>query len=608
MNRSITLAASIFLFAILNHNCSQAQSFDWVFPTTYYNQIASEPHNLDISSDESEIMFFWTFDDTLVIGNDTLVSRGKRDIYYASIDTLGNYIRAHSEGGYDNDDGIGLLLDGNGNIYTLANFRDSTFVGGTSVDVINSSASSYVAKFDSNWNLLFVNHEVIETPSQGHFAIDSKGNSYISSNGSYTIPNDTSYTGMHLLRYDAQGTFDWHFNAIGNGQVYVDALTIDKEQNIYAGGSFADTAIFDLDTLTADYVGPLNSRKHSYIIKIDSNRNIKWTKMLSQQLTTQGWLSSNTILDMDVMNADLFVAGNYAHGSVFEGDTLVTDYLINGFVAKYDTSGSFKWLTVIKGIPAANVHFIETDTLGNCYIAGVYWNMVQVGSTLLISDAPYGTYVIFIAKLNKNGEVIWATDINSTGGSWPLELKVRKNLKILLSGTSGDTTYFGLDDTLIGLKGFVTQVSHPTNMISGVVFHDINNNGLIDPGEDSLNNVLIEHQPSSTIYKTDSGGEFKVYVDTGSHVIDVTNPPKYYSITTPPVQVNFSGNGQIDTGNLIGLNFPPGITDVSIDLTTTNQRFRAYSGIIKKAYSLPLPSICPNTVAASGSRLSSKSM
>ena len=137
----------------------------------------------------------------------------------------------------------------------------------------------------------------------------------------------------------------------------------------------------------------------------------------------------------------------------------------------------------------------------------------------------------------------------------------------------------GANDTICGLNfGVFTNAS----TVSGTLFYDINNNGILDGSETGLPYQIVQIG-AYTAY-TDANGFYSISLPIGSYTISYT-PTGYYSsgtITTSNVVANVTQNGQTYGNNNIGLYMTPGQVDLGITIspsTTVTPGFGAWYSI-----------------------------
>jgi hypothetical protein len=112
-----------------------------------------------------------------------------------------------------------------------------------------------------------------------------------------------------------------------------------------------------------------------------------------------------TCIASDVQG-NVYVAG-FFYGNATFGSTVLTSTMDrNLFVAKLDPDGNWLWAQRSGGTDLTG---LAVDGAGNAYITGYFWNSADFGPHTLIA-AGYGSYDdIFVAKLDPDGNWLWAT-------------------------------------------------------------------------------------------------------------------------------------------------------------------------------------------------------
>ena len=108
----------------------------------------------------------------------------------------------------------------------------------------------------------------------------------------------------------------------------------------------------------------------------------------------------------------VYVTGVYYGLVNFGSNTLISAGGADIFVAKYSKDGDLLWAKSGGGPQSDQVHDIAVDGSGNVYITGGYFGTATFGTAPPITSA--GSYDIFVAKYNTNGEIQW---LNSAGGA-----------------------------------------------------------------------------------------------------------------------------------------------------------------------------------------------
>ncbi|RLD52958.1 MAG: hypothetical protein DRJ05_16970, partial [Bacteroidetes bacterium] len=107
---------------------------------------------------------------------------------------------------------------------------------------------------------------------------------------------------------------------------------------------------------------------------------------------------------------NVYIAGYFSSPTLTIDNIVLENYSIHrdGYIAKLNSNGDVLWAKVIGGIGDEEVSFIEIDTMNNIYISGTF------GSEPIHIDTTTITNIylldIFVAKLNSSGDVLW-TDV-----------------------------------------------------------------------------------------------------------------------------------------------------------------------------------------------------
>jgi uncharacterized repeat protein (TIGR01451 family) len=127
------------------------------------------------------------------------------------------------------------------------------------------------------------------------------------------------------------------------------------------------------------------------------------------------------------------------------------------------------------------------------------------------------------------------------------------------------TITIGANDTVCG-NNF--GVYNNSSEVSGTVFLDANNNGIMDGNETGLSYQLVQIGNNYTY--TDWFGNYSIWLTPGNYTVNFTPTGNYTSgtITTPSsYQINITAPGGYYDNNNFGLYMPPGMNDLSIVIT-----------------------------------------
>ncbi|HET6245994.1 MAG: T9SS type A sorting domain-containing protein [Bacteroidetes bacterium] len=157
-----------------------------------------------------------SFEDTLPIGKDTLISKGGLDVFLAKYDSSGNPLFAKQGGGSQDDNSYFIHVSKTADIYITGLYRTAA-VFETNALTNTDPRNAFIAKYDNNGNLQMLTQ--INGESFGReISTDSDNNIYLLAYYSTAVSKDEiqisgpfeSSFGYHFLaQLDAKGNGKW---------------------------------------------------------------------------------------------------------------------------------------------------------------------------------------------------------------------------------------------------------------------------------------------------------------------------------------------------------------------------------------------------------------
>ena len=203
----------------------------------------------------------------------------------------------------------------------------------------------------------------------------------------------------------------WAKSAGGTGDDHGKSIANDAAGNTFITGSFSSPTItFGTITLTNNNI---NNTGDIFIAKYDANGNVLWAK-------SSGGIGNDSGISISVDAAgNLYITGSYI-GSTLTLDAITLANTNNGyceiFIAKYDTNGNILWAKSAGGNYNDYGESISLDAAGNAYITGYFQSpSISFGATTLTNN---GSYDIFIAKYDTNGNMLWAKSSGGIDDDW----------------------------------------------------------------------------------------------------------------------------------------------------------------------------------------------
>jgi beta-propeller repeat-containing protein len=365
----------------------------------------------------------------------TLISAGSDDMFVAQYSSSGVLLWAKRAGGTGLDRGVGIAVDGLGNIYVAGIFQGSaTFgLGEANQTTLTSSGGSddiFVAQYDSSGTLQWAKGAGGTGSDRGAgIAVDGLGNSYVTGwfNGTAMFgqgqANQTTLTSsggsddIFVAQYDFNGALQWAKRAGGAGQDQGAGIAVDGSGNSYVTGYFNGSATFAQGQANQTTLTSVGDRE-MFVAKYDSIGTLLWAKRSGGTGADRGFS-----IAVDGLG-NIYVTGLFQVTATFgQGQANQTTLTSNGsddiFVAKHDSSGALQWAKRVGDTESDGGLSIVVDGFGNSYATGFFsgsatFGQGQANQTTLTSA---GARDIFVAKYDSSGLLQWAKRAGAGGTS-----------------------------------------------------------------------------------------------------------------------------------------------------------------------------------------------
>jgi hypothetical protein len=330
------------------------------------------------------------------------------------------------------DSGLGITTDANGNVYVAGLFENNSINFG-SPNFINVQGPPYkklfIVKYDSSGNTLWA-RSASGGFAYSKIVADINGNVYVTGYfggasinfGTISLTN-TGTTNMFIAKYDSNGNILWAKIASGNNpSVKSVSIDLDYNGNALITGNF-DSPSITIGTITLNNNDSLGISSDIFIAKYDSNGNLLWAKKAGGNYYEDSYSITTDII------GNAYITGFYASSSItFSAYTLnnsdATGNTPDIFIAKYDSSGNLIWAKSEGGQYNQNEtgYCIRNDSIGNIYVTGWFDKNINIGAiTLTNTDTTQGVTNAFIAKYDSSGNLIWAKNAGGFSDGWSLD-------------------------------------------------------------------------------------------------------------------------------------------------------------------------------------------
>jgi PKD repeat protein len=296
-------------------------SYQWAKSFGGPNTASANGVALDSSSNMYVTGFFTS---TINFGGSVLSApnASDRDTFVVKLTAVGGHIWSKHFTSNSTDQGVGVAVDGSGNVALVGYFMNGLNLGGSDMTAINSLTDIYVAKFDTNGTHIWskkLGSDLGNEDSRG-VAVDGSGNVVIvgvaisSVNFGGGLLSAGGYAYGYVAKYGAaSGAYMWA-NRIGgpSGSGSANAVDVDLWGTVLVAGAF--------DSSTIDFVGGQQLARigstDGYVAKFTAAGALSWAR-------AYGGASIDVLQTINAAPGGNPVTGGYLNGAAtMEGTSL----------------------------------------------------------------------------------------------------------------------------------------------------------------------------------------------------------------------------------------------------------------------------------------------
>ncbi len=417
-----------------------AKEFEWILQAKSSSSIDS--YNI-VSDNSGNTVIAGSFNNYLETTGDVLNSVGESDIFVAKANSNGEWQFAKSKGGvFGIINTKAITVDKQGNRYICGGFYGTILLGS---DTLQSSGSEdvFVYKLSKNNQFLWARKAGgIDLDRAESIACDTNNNIFITGYfGNDATIGDSSFSSngfddIFIAKLDSNG--NW-MNANFGGSMLTDkglSVAISSQGDIYISGIINNDVIFGDITISNCIEDDI------FVAKLNSE--FEWIWVINAG--GSGW-DAATAITVDT-NENIFVTGYFEETATFGNNSISSLGYDDIFIAKLNSSGNWIWVNSTGSeYLGENGNSIISDNNNSVYFTGYYKNISAFGNTNLVSK---GLSDAFIAKLNYDGNWIWAKNVGSTADDEGKSISFF-NGNIYLSGNYSAT--FNVGDTTFTNQG-----------------------------------------------------------------------------------------------------------------------------------------------------------
>jgi hypothetical protein len=317
--------------------------------------------------------------------------------------------------------------------------------------VINNLEDIFIIKLDPNGNLLWVKTFGGNFPNNDRgieITTDKNGDVYVTGIFKDSIdfdpgPNTHIISSKqqfsdYLLKLNSNGDYLWLISNVNNSMSLSTHIKTDNQNNIYYSSTYRDS--IDMDPSPNTSMLHSNGGDDFFIQKLSSNGQLIWAKSFGSSLNDHA-----RILGVNKSN-EIVISCAFRNTMDMNPNVGIANAISNGnediCIINLDSIGNYIWGLNFGGVQQDFCTSIAFDSVDNIYTTGHFQNIVDFDPSnnnfILTSN---GISDAFIQKIDKNGNFKWAKSIGGNNYNAGYSIAIDHNQNIIAQGT-----YTGLAD------------------------------------------------------------------------------------------------------------------------------------------------------------------
>jgi hypothetical protein len=427
----------LFLFFLVISIELNAQ--DWLWINTFnHEKVSLEDMYVD---DEGSIYVTGRHDFPLTLGDTTLTSNRDQDGLMAKYKNCGSLDWVNSTGTIQSSDRFRTVSVGkNKNVYAIGAVAGGIVDLGNGISVNEHTPQMYFAQYDTagTINKLYFNTGLGNCYSRVKTDSDDYGNAYFI--GEYTQP--ITFLGVNvpfiahdilIASFDTSGSLKWWKNLGGSNAIDFLDSHVDGEGNIYI------TLTYQNDYTIDGYTYYSNNYYNQLMVKLDDLGNIIWHKSIPSNSENIGW-------ELDVYEDVIYLAGHFSGDLYIGNDTITSQGLTAGYVARYDTSGHLLWYDIQNGGNSPKTRDVHIIDKNNILVIGNFSDSVTISNQVLYCQSYRNG---FMYRMDSTGNISLLEQITCSPTSSVYLKNIAGNddgsiyIQGVFGGVLSDTMYLG---------------------------------------------------------------------------------------------------------------------------------------------------------------------
>lgn len=379
---------------------------------------------------ENNLYLTGSFMDVMHYEQRSITTAGSSDIFVAKYDEEGTLKDLWQGGGKLNDEAFCMAVSNNNDVLIGGIITDTVTMGN-----LYSTARGqrlFIAKLASGGNFSWMSTLVSPNASLFLLCTNTNGKIYAAgvfngniSAGSFSLDSKGGQD-IFLAQYNMAGVIEKLVSFGGIGNDVPSALTVTGPGKIVMAGSSTHPGSFQgfpLDAVPAPY------HAGSFIVALDENLNYSWkTQILSSEYIDISGLGSDQW-------GNIYAGGSFGFDIALEDTIIKTKGTTDGFLIKYDMSGSTLWCRSIGSWYYDHIYDLVIDKFGRTVVTGSSGDTISIDNLVIPCEANYPLAIQF----SPEGKAIWGHCIPGSGMNFNDNAVFDKNANLFIAGSFHNT-------------------------------------------------------------------------------------------------------------------------------------------------------------------------
>ena len=383
---------------------------------TSYDEI----YSIAVTEDGGYIVGGRFYITSMQVGDYTLTNKGSYDAYLVKYGRNNEVEWASSFGGTADDNIYSVESTEDGGYIVGGYFTSSSMQVGDTTLNSNGRGDVFVAKYDRNneveWASSFggISNDdrltSIALTEDGGYIVGGYFYSSRMQVGDYTLTNKGN-SDAFLVKYDRNNEVEWASSFGGTNYEYLYSIAVTEDGGYIVGGQFNSS-----NMQLGNYTLTRNGGYDAYLVKYDINNEVEWASSFGE--TSYERIQSIAATE----DGGYIVGGYYNSSSMQLGDyTLTNKGNYDTFIAKYKPKEVpevvYKDARQIGGINAEYLSSIAETEDGGYIVGGrLDSSSMQVGDYTLTKNGSYSD--VFLVKYDRNNGVEWASSFGGDSNDY----------------------------------------------------------------------------------------------------------------------------------------------------------------------------------------------